>query len=257
MGEEEKEINKLFKMSSEIMSNKDDAIDYYRDMIASLLAEIVTQSKSQKNVIKMFEDFREMGKTDETDLFPIIKAFTDKGIDADKVYESIKDLNNAYLETRFVDYLKESKTPFGFNTEKLKMFETEEKIIFERKTRLNTNYFMSLGLHQSIVTDRLEKLTRTICSGDTNARYLFNNNDNDKEFTIEIQSECEDTAIKLQQKIIFNSDLIEKFIMDLECKDEEAREIYFKSFKTFWDIKTQLQDKPKPESIKKPRTSKI
>lgn len=239
MGEEDS-INKIFKLSSPLMSDTDQSWTNYRNQFVDFLSVVIDKSKSSQKIKEMFNDFNEIQKSDKTDFFPLVKSFLDKRVLADKVYESIESLNNAYLETRLVDYLHQNGIAFSFKLKSLEMFELEEKIVFEKIIKFNTNYFMKMGIEEDKVLMGLEKFSELICNKE-NIFYL--NKKKDKTFTLVLRSTNEKTVNTLYNDIKQYSPLIKEFIQGFDGSEE-----YIKRFSTYWYLNTQLS--PKSSSVK-------
>lgn len=240
--ETEEEINKIFSKSSQVLSNEVEDYLKYRTKFVDFLSLVILKSKSQKQVEKMFMDFTRIKKSDKTDLFPIISSFLDRGIAADKLYESIQELNNRYLETRLLNYVQRNNLFYTFELENVEMYETEEKIIFEKSIKFNTNYFMGLGLKEEKVLLSLEKFSDLICKID-NMNYLLKKKD--KTFTIVMRSEKEETINKLYSEIKENSSLILEFVQGYDDSQE-----YLSKFMVYWHLNNQFKPKEKNSKLK-------
>lgn len=240
--EEEKEINKIFKISSNILTNKQEGWEKYRDRFVKFLAVVIEKSQSEKNVEQMFIDFSEAKKEDKTDYLPIIISFLNKGIPADKIFKSLISLNNSYLETRMIDYLYSKNIPFSFEIKQLDMYEEEEKIVIEKSFHFNTNYFMKLGISEEKVMKSLEKFADLICNTEE-INYLVKNKS--KKLSVILRSENAAKINKLYTDIKSNSHLIQEFVQGFDDSQE-----YEKRFKTYWYLNgqfTQKDNKSKPK----------
>lgn len=240
--ETEHEINKIFSKSAELLSNEREDYLPYRKKFIKFLNVVIMQSESKTEVEKMFVDFNQIKKSDKSDLFPIVTAFMAKGISADRIYQSIKDLNNSYLETRIYDYVIENNLSHTFELKSLDMYETTEKIIFEKSIKFNTNYFMSFGLDEEKVLVALEKFSDLICNVD-NVIYLIKRKE--KVFNLILRSENEETINDLYKQITQHSSLIVEFTQGYDNSKE-----YESKFMTYWYLNKQLSPKNKTTKAK-------
>lgn len=240
--ETETEINKIFSKASDLLSNEREDYLPYRTKFSKFLSFVVMQSKSETEIEKMFIDFSKIKKSDKTDLFSIIRAFMEKGISADRAYHSIRNLNNGYLETRIYDYVIQNKLFHTFELKKLEMYETIEKIIFEKSIQFNTNYFMSFGLNEEKVLVALDKFSDLICNVD-NINYLVKKKE--KVFNLILRSENEESINDLYKQIRQHSGLILEFAQGYDnSKEYEAK------FMTYWYLNKQLSPKNKSTKTK-------
>ena len=240
--EKEQEINQIFKISSNILSNKQESWEKYRNRFVKFLAVVVEKSQFNKNVEQMFIDFSETKKEDKTDYLPVIISFLNKGIPADKIFKSLNSLNNSYLETRMVDYLYSKNIPFSFEIKQLDMYDEEEKIVIEKSFHFNTNYFMKLGISEEKVIKSLEKFADLICNTEE-INYLVKNKA--KKLSITLRSENESKINKLYSEIKNNSHLIQEFVQGFDDSEE-----YQKRFKTYWYLNGQFTQKESKSKIK-------
>lgn len=239
---DEKSINKIFTLVSKIMNNTDASMIEYRDRVVKFLGVVVNKSKNQDNIVEMFSDFVHMEKTDQTDFFPLIKEFLNKNILADKIYESIQSLDNAYLETRLVDYLYEKRIAFSFKLKNIGMFETAESIVFEKSIKFNTNFFMKLGLKEDNVIESLETLADLLCNVD-GINYLLKRKD--KALNLILRSTNENKVNEIYQQIIKAPDMIKEFVQGFNDTEE-----YKKRFLTYWYLNDKLSTKKEGVKIK-------
>lgn len=238
--EEEDSINKIFKICSNLMIDNREVLNKYRYKFVCFLSEIIKKSKSSKNIKEMFNDFKEMKKSDKIDFYPVLKAFLDKNILADTVYESIKSLNNSYLERTLVDYLEENRILFSFKLKNIEMFEIEEKIIFEKIIKFNTNYFMKLGITEDKVLLRLEKFSELICSKEK-INYLVKNKE--KKCSLILRSNSEKEVASIYRQIKQYPYLIQEFVQSFDDTKE-----YKERFLTYWNLNDKLS--PKQSDVK-------
>lgn len=233
--EDEKHINKIFQFSSNLLCKLDEDYEKYINKYIKFLVTVVKQSKIFNEVEKMFEDFNNIKKLDKADLSPILLAFIDKKIPADKVYNSIENLNNSYLTTKLVEYLQENQIPFNFKLKKTNMFDSEEKIIFEHKIKFNTNYFMKMGVPESQVNKALETFSDIICNIE-DINYLIKNKN--KTFNLILRSEKQEVINTLSQHIKEHSSLISEFVENFDNSQE-----YKNRFITYWHLNKQFNKK--------------
>lgn len=240
--ESEEYINQIFKISSALLSNKDENWEKYRNRFAKFLGVVIEKSKSLENIRTMLVDFTALKKSDKTDYFPVIKSFLDKGISADELFSSIQSLNNSYLETRMVEYLYSKDIPFSFKINALNMYESEEKTIIEKSLHFNTNYFMSLGITEDKVNKGLEKFADLICN-EEEINYLIKRKE--KKLSLITRSSNEEKINNLYKKIKDNSHLIQEFVQGFDGTLE-----YQKRFKTYWYLNQQFTQKESKSKIK-------
>lgn len=235
--EDETYINKIFQFSSNLLCKTDEDYQDYINKYVKFLATVVKQSKKRNEVEKMFEDFKSIEKKDKTDLSPILLAFIDKKIPADRVYQSIESLNNSYLENKLVEYLYENKIKFSFQVKKIDMFVSEEKIIYEDNIKFNTNYFMKMGVSESQVNKALETFSDSICNiPDIN--YLIKKKD--KTFHLVLRSEKQEVIYQLSEQIKEHSSLISEFVENFDNTQE-----YKTRFMTYWHLNKKFNSKEK------------
>lgn len=197
--DEEDNINEIFKISYELLSNEDKFLERYRNKFTNFLSVVVERSQSLEKIKKMFTHFNDLDKSDKTDYFVLMKSFFNKGISPEEIFESIQPLNNAYLESRLIEYLKEKNVSFSFKPNNVEMYEVEEKIIIEKIIHFNTNYFMSLGYKEDDVNKKLECFADLICNEEKDIYYLIKKKD--KKFSVVIKSTNEIKIDNLYQGI--------------------------------------------------------
>lgn len=237
IAEDEKEINKIFQHSSKLLCKTEQSYQEYIENYVKFLGIVIKQSKNVEQVEKMFIDFTNIKKMDKVDLFPILSSFLDKKISADRIYNSIKGLNNAYLETKLVDYLYENNIKFSFELKRVDMYDSQEKLIYEHHINFNANYFMKLGVQENKVKESLEVLFDLMCQ-DCDLDYLIKKKD--KTLKLILRSEKEDIVKTLSEDIKQHSALVVEFVQKYDDSEE-----YKTKFMIYWNLNKQFQNKGK------------
>lgn len=230
----EESINSIFKYCSNITNGDTKHVKKYSDFFILFLKHVVYKSENKKNIESMFLDFKSLAKNDKINFYPLLEEFVKKGISADDVFQSIKDLNNGYLEGKLVSYLNENQIDFSFEIKKNEMFKIEENIIFEKKIILNLNYFMNLGFDQEQTTQKINKFADLILKTED---IFYLTKQKDKNLILTIKSVNEEKVNNVVQKIKFNSHLITEFI-----KADINIEGYNSKFKLYWDMSITNQN---------------